>query len=120
MTFAAGLGYVMSRGDRREAIFCDDAGRVEFRRTLGKLVSRAIGLRIASASYVSNLLSSVDGELRPYPLLYFRDLCFLEQKKLLHSQVFPVNGSMVVGNSSAPAPRGYVFLNSFSCARALS
>jgi hypothetical protein len=51
---------------------------------------------------------------------YFRDLCFLKQKKLLHTQVFPGNGSMVVGNSSAPAPRGFVFLSSFSCARALS
>ena len=28
--------HVMSRGDRREAIFCDDADRVEFLRTLGQ------------------------------------------------------------------------------------
>ena len=54
------------------------------------------------------------------PSQYFRDLCFLEQKKLLHAQVLPGNGSMVAGNSSAPAPSGFVFLSSFSCARALS
>jgi hypothetical protein len=41
--------HVMSRGDRREAIFYDDADRVE--------------LRMESASYVSNLLSSVDSKL---------------------------------------------------------
>ena len=37
----AGVRYhVMSRGDRREAIFYDDADRVEFPRTLAKLVSQ--------------------------------------------------------------------------------
>ncbi len=36
--------HVISRGDRREAIFYDDADRVEFPGTLGaKLVSIAIG-----------------------------------------------------------------------------
>jgi hypothetical protein len=68
----------MSGGDRREAIFYDDADRVEFLRTLGQAclktgwqvhaycVSRqwiADRLRIGSASYVSNLLSSVDSKL---------------------------------------------------------
>jgi hypothetical protein len=110
----------MGRGDRREAIFYDDADRVEFLRTLGQACLKSDRLRIGSASYVSNYspLSIVSPD--SYPLLYFRDLCFLEQKKLLHTHVFPGNGSMVVGNSSAPAPRGIVFLNSFSCARALS
>jgi len=41
--YARARYHVMSRGDRREAIFYDDADRVEFLRTLGKLVSRAIG-----------------------------------------------------------------------------
>ena len=54
------------------------------------------------------------------PSEYFRDLRFLERKKLLQAQFLPGNGSMVVGNSSAPAPRGFVFLSSRSCARALS
>lgn len=51
---------------------------------------------------------------------YFCDLLFLEQKKLLHTQTLPGNGSMVLGNGSTPVPRGIVFLSSFSCARALS
>src|SRR5215472_12696518 len=51
---------------------------------------------------------------------YFCDLLFLEQKKLLHAQILPGSDSMVLGNGSAPAPRGIVFLTSFSRARALS
>jgi hypothetical protein len=51
--YAGARYHVMSRGDRREAIFYDDADRVEFLRTLG----------IGSASYVSNLLSCVDSKL---------------------------------------------------------
>ena len=34
--YAAARYHVMSRGDRREAIFSDDADRVEFLRTLGQ------------------------------------------------------------------------------------
>jgi hypothetical protein len=34
--YAGALYHVMSRGDRREAIFYDDADRVEFLRTLGQ------------------------------------------------------------------------------------
>jgi hypothetical protein len=50
--YAGARYHVMSRGDRREAIFYDDADR----------------LRIGSASYVSNLLSSVDSKLCPLQL----------------------------------------------------
>ena len=53
----------MSRGNRREAIFYDDADRVEFLRTLGPACLKSDRLRIGSASYVSNLLSSVDSKL---------------------------------------------------------
>ena len=60
----AGARYrVMSRGDRRDAIFYDDADRVEFLRTLGQACLKSDRLRIGSASYVSNLLSSVDRKL---------------------------------------------------------
>jgi REP element-mobilizing transposase RayT len=41
--YAGARYHVMSRGDRRESIFYDDADRVEFQRTLAQLVSRAIG-----------------------------------------------------------------------------
>jgi len=34
--YAGARYHVMSRGDRREAIFYDDADRVEFLRTLGQ------------------------------------------------------------------------------------
>jgi hypothetical protein len=54
---------VMSRGDRREAIFYDYSDRVEFLRTLGQACLKSVRLRIGSASYVSNLLSSVDSKL---------------------------------------------------------
>ena len=50
----------MSRGGRREAILYDDANRVEFLRTLGQACLKSGWLRIGSASYVSNLLSSID------------------------------------------------------------
>jgi len=53
----------MSRGGRREAILYDDANRVEFLRTLGQACLKSGWLRIGSASYVSNLLSSVDSKL---------------------------------------------------------
>jgi len=61
--YAAARYHVMSRGDRREAIFYDDADRVEFLRTLGQACLKTDRLRIWSASYVSNLLSSVDSQL---------------------------------------------------------
>jgi len=51
---------LIRRGNRREAIFYDDADRVEFLRTLGQACLKTGWLRIGSASYVSNLLSSVD------------------------------------------------------------
>jgi hypothetical protein len=72
----------MSRGDRREAIFLDDGDRREFPRMLGETMREdgmaikipqrlraqtsmsrqwiADRLRMGSASYVSNLLNSVD------------------------------------------------------------
>jgi hypothetical protein len=53
----------MSRSDRGEAIFYDDADRVEFLRTLGQACLRSDRLKIGNASYVSNLLSSVDSKL---------------------------------------------------------
>jgi hypothetical protein len=53
---------MMSRGNRREAIFYNDVDRVEFLRTLGQACLKSDRLRIGSASYVSNLLSSVDSK----------------------------------------------------------
>jgi len=53
----------MSRGNRREAIFYDDADRVEFLRTLAQACLKSDRLRLGSASYVSNLLSGVDSKL---------------------------------------------------------
>jgi len=41
--YAGARYHVMSRGNRLEAIFYDDADRVEFLSTLGKLVSRPDG-----------------------------------------------------------------------------
>ena len=61
--YAGARYHVMSRGNRREAIFYDDADRVEFLRTLGQDCLKSDRLRIGSASYVSNLLSSVDSKL---------------------------------------------------------
>ncbi len=61
--YAGARYHVMSRADRREAIFYDDADRVEFLRTLGPACPKSDRLRIGSASYVSNLLSSVDSKL---------------------------------------------------------
>ena len=58
----------MGRGNRREAIFYDDADRVEFLRTLGQACLKTDRLRIGSASYVSNLLSSVDSKLWACPV----------------------------------------------------
>jgi len=43
--------------------FYDDADRVEFLGTLGQACLKSDRLRIGSASYVSNLLSSVDSKL---------------------------------------------------------
>src|SRR5438034_3437296 len=43
--------------------FYDDADRVEFLKTLGQACLKSDRLRIGSASYVSNLLSSVDSKL---------------------------------------------------------
>jgi hypothetical protein len=42
--------HVMSRGDRREAIFHDDADRVEFLTTLGRASLKSDRLKIGSAS----------------------------------------------------------------------
>jgi hypothetical protein len=61
--YAGARYHVMSRGDRREAIFYNDADRVEFLRTLGQACLKSDRLGIGSASYVSNLLSSVDSKL---------------------------------------------------------
>jgi hypothetical protein len=61
--YAGARYHVMSRGDRREAIFYDDADRVQFLRTLVQACLKSDGLRVGSASYVSNLLSSVDSKL---------------------------------------------------------
>jgi hypothetical protein len=61
--YEGAIYHLMSRGDRREAIFDDDADRVEFLRTLGQTCLKTGRLRIGSASYVSNLLSSVDSKL---------------------------------------------------------
>jgi hypothetical protein len=61
--YAGARCHVMGRGNRREAIFYDDADRVEFLRTLGQACLKTDRLRIGSASYVSNLLSSVDSKL---------------------------------------------------------
>ncbi len=61
--YAGARCHVMSRGDRREAIFYDDADRVEFLRTLGQACLKSDRLRIGSASYLSNLLSCVDSKL---------------------------------------------------------
>jgi hypothetical protein len=61
--YAGARYHVMSRGDRREAIFYDDADRVEFLRTLGQACLKTDRPRIGSASYVSHLLSSVDSKL---------------------------------------------------------
>ena len=58
--YAGARYHVMSRGNRREAIFYDDADRVAFLRTLGRACLKSDRLRIGSASYVSNLLSSVE------------------------------------------------------------
>ena len=55
--YAGARYHVMIRGDRLEAIFVDDADRVEFLRTLGQACLKSDRLRIGSASYVSNLLS---------------------------------------------------------------
>ena len=66
--YAGARYHVMSRGDRREAIFYDDAYRVEFLRTLGQACLKSDRLRIGSASYVSNLLSSVDSKLWACPV----------------------------------------------------
>jgi hypothetical protein len=54
------------------------------------------------------------------PAQYVVDLRFMEQKKLLHAQILPGNGSIVAGNAAATSPRGIVFLSSCSCFRALS
>jgi hypothetical protein len=60
----AGARYhVMSRGNRREAIFYDDADRVQFLRTLGQACLKSDRLRIGSASYVSDLLFSIGSRL---------------------------------------------------------
>ena len=82
--YAGARYHVMSRGDRREAVFYDDTDRMEFLRTLSQAclktgwqvhsqscvrqtpMSRqwiADRLRMGSASYVSNLLCSVDSKL---------------------------------------------------------
>ncbi len=61
--YAGARYHVMSRGDRREAIFYDDTDRVEFLRTLRQACLKSDQLRIGSASYISNLLSSVDSNL---------------------------------------------------------
>ena len=53
----------MSRSGQREAIFYDDAYRVEFLRTLDQACLKTDRLGIASASYVSSLLFSVDTKL---------------------------------------------------------
>ena len=50
--YAGARYHVMSRGDRREAIFYDDADRVEFLRTLGQACLKTGWLRIGSASSV--------------------------------------------------------------------
>jgi hypothetical protein len=44
--YAGARYHVMSRGDRREAIFYDDADRVEFPRTLGQACLKSDRLRI--------------------------------------------------------------------------
>jgi len=67
--YAGARYHVVSRGIRREAIFYDDADRIEFLRTLGQACLKTGWLRIGSASYVSNLLSSVDSKL--WPLLSY-------------------------------------------------
>jgi hypothetical protein len=67
--YAGARYHVMSRGDPREAIFYDDADRVEFLRTLAQACLKTDRLRIGSASYDSNLLSSVDSKLSP-PFVY--------------------------------------------------
>ena len=60
----AGVRYhVMSRGDRREGIFYDDADRAEFLRTLSQACLKSDRLRIGNASYIAILLSSVDSKL---------------------------------------------------------
>jgi hypothetical protein len=61
--YAGARYHVMGRGDRREAIFYGDVDWVEFLRTLGQARLKSDRLRIGSASYVSNLLSSVDTKL---------------------------------------------------------
>ena len=48
--------HMMSRADRREAIFYDDANRVEFLRTPGQVCEKTDRLRMGSANYVSSLL----------------------------------------------------------------
>src|SRR5262245_51816800 len=53
--YAGARYHVMSRGDRREAIYHDDADRVGI----------AGRLRMRSASYISNLLGRVDSKLSP-------------------------------------------------------
>ena len=61
--YAGARCHVMSGGNLREAILYDDADRVELLRTLGQTCLTSDRLRIGSASYVSNLLSSVDCKL---------------------------------------------------------
>ena len=61
--YAGARYHVMSRGDRREGIFYDDADRAEFLRTLSQACLKSDRLRIGSASYVSKLLPSVDSKL---------------------------------------------------------
>jgi hypothetical protein len=60
--YAGARCHVTSRGDRHESIFYDDADRVEFLKTLGQACLKSDRLRVGSASYVSNLLSSVDSK----------------------------------------------------------
>ena len=72
----------MSRGNRREAIFYDDADRVEFLRTLGPACLKSDRLRIGSASYVSNLLSSVKSDSAEKPIPVSQREKGMECKKL--------------------------------------
>ena len=51
--YAGARYHVMSRGDRREAIFCDDADRVEFLKTLGQACLKS-GWQVHAYCLMSN------------------------------------------------------------------
>jgi putative transposase len=59
--YAGARYHVMSRGDRREAIFHEDADRVEFLRTLGQACQKT-GWQVHAYCLMNNHFSSCFGD----------------------------------------------------------